>query len=952
MKRKDRIYNEIRKLSQKIDKESLFYNSSIGYSAQSISENLNIARNSVSQELNILNKEGKVIKVKSRPVLFIEKYHIENLLNTTIDKEDYEVKSFEVLRKKYLVKKNEKNFKNQDRNPFKNLIGYDKSLKEAIYKAKSAIFYPPNGLHVLLTGESGVGKTYFAELMYRFYELYNKTDTAVPFVYFNCSEYYNNPELLTGQLFGYTQGAFTGAVNDKDGLIKKADGGFFFLDEIHRLPAEGQEKLFSLLDKGKFRKLGSSNKEEKVTVRLIGATTCDVNSTFLKTFLRRIQVVIEIPSLKERTLQERLEMILKFLQQESIKTNLDIRLSYDFAYYLMTHEFEGNIGELKSEIQYKCAQAFLNVMTKGYNSIVLDDTFVTEKISKKELGVKNLLKSIYKNNEFIIINTQNTNLYTKEIDLKELEDDKINFYSLLIKEYSVLMEKELSHSEIKVLLENKIQTLFQYTFHNKLQSMSTKKVIDEPMASKINKIIGKIEEVTGRILDDNNKNSFYLHIYSFLSYMKKGDTPPVYNTSYIVDDYKKEYDEAKIICRYMSEVLNIPCPKSELIFITLFLNAVYNSSPIKAMDRNCGVILIAHGNTTATSMASFANDLFRTDILQSIDMPIDQSIGETLEKLINIIKNRKYKEIILLVDMGSLVSFGQIIEKQLGIKTLVVKNINTEFLLEVTRKVIYDLKPLDEMKSYFKKLSCGDSLIVESKKIAEKKSRVLITSCITGIGTANKIKVLIENTFKDLLPQDFRIESKEYHNIDSQEKLLNQINEDEEIIGVIGTFNINVLDIPFISLEELFSENGIELLIDIIGISDRIGDCGDDTKQITKKFVSSITLQSIIDYLTILNPEKILLEVEEALSNICEKLDLAITKQIRLRFLIHCCCMVERIIVMKKPMEYEARYKSLDYNEKFTVIKLSFSKIERNYGIQLSHSEISCIYELLYNKTP
>lgn len=948
MKRKERIYGEIKKLSTLIDEKSLYNDIEVGYSAEIVSTNLSIARNTVSQELNLLHKEGKLVKIKSRPVLFVDRNHLETLLNTSIDKEDYEVKTLEELKQKYMVKQSSLRKEEAFQDPFKKLIGYDKSLKDVINKAKSAVLYPPNGLHVLLSGESGVGKTFFAELMYKFYELHQKKDAAIPFIYLNCSEYYNNVELLTGQLFGYVKGAFTGAIADNEGLVKKADGGFLFLDEIHRLPAEGQEKLFSLLDKGTFRKLGSGV-EEQADVRLIGATTCEIDSTFLRTFLRRIQVVIKIPSLRNRTVQERLEIILIFLQQESVKTALGIKLSYAFVYYLMTHNFEGNIGALKSEIQYKCAQAFLNVMTKRYNNIVLDDTFVTEKIHSNEPKVKTVLESLFKKNDYIVITPEGNGFLLQEA-CKDIETDEMNFYSLLIKEYDALKNK-LSYAESRTLLENKISTLFQYTFYNKPSGCNINKndlrIIEEPITGKIDKLIKKVEQVAGRVLDESTRNNFYLHIYTFLTYMKKGINPPIYNAPYIIEHYKPEYEKAQEICDYMSKFLNIPCPKSELIFMTLFLNALYDSNLCESESIDCGIVIIAHGKTTATSMADFANTLFKTDIVQAIDMSIEKSISDTLDNLLQMIRQKNYKEIIVLVDMGSLTTFGEIVKRQLGIETLVVKNITTEMLLEITKNLVCNPRPLREMRLYFEQLSKHYTLQVQMMELTEKKSKVLITSCVTGIGTAQKIKTLIENTFKDMLPQDFRIEAKEYHLINSQEKILGQVREDEELIGVIGTFNMNLLDIPFISLEELFSKDGIDLLVDIIGIRKQLNDGDNRAEDIIRNFVGSITLQSLIDYLTILNPEKILAEMEEVLSTLCNKLKRRVSKQVRLRFLIHCCCMVERVIVNKKPLQYEAKKKFQDYDEVLSVIKLSFKAIENNYGIELSEGELGCIYELL-----
>ena len=137
-------------------------------------------------------------------------------------------------------------------NPFANVIGFDGSLADAIKKLKAAILYPPNGLNILLTGESGENH---CEQLHQFYQV--KMNQEVPFIYFNCAEYFNNPELLTSHLFG---GSFTGAVNDQKGLVELADGGFI-LDEVHRLTSEGQEKLFTVF-KGYFTRMGEAENKE------------------------------------------------------------------------------------------------------------------------------------------------------------------------------------------------------------------------------------------------------------------------------------------------------------------------------------------------------------------------------------------------------------------------------------------------------------------------------------------------------------------------------------------------------------------------------------------------------------------------------------------------------------------------------------------------------------------
>ena len=78
-------------------------------------------------------------------------------------------------------------------------------------------------------------------------------------VVLNCADYANNPELLSAALLGYKKGSFTGADTDKEGLLQEADGGYLFLDEVHRLSYENQENLFVFMDTGRYRPLGDKN---------------------------------------------------------------------------------------------------------------------------------------------------------------------------------------------------------------------------------------------------------------------------------------------------------------------------------------------------------------------------------------------------------------------------------------------------------------------------------------------------------------------------------------------------------------------------------------------------------------------------------------------------------------------------------------------------------------------
>lgn len=146
------------------------------------------------------------------------------------------------------------------------------------------MLYPPLGMPLLIHGASGVGKSFLAKLIYE----YLKNEQIIgleKFYTFNCADYANNPELLSSILFGHTKGAFTGAESEKQGLLAQANNSVLFLDEVHRLSNENQEKLFQFMDTGTFRPIGEEGKMVHSKVRLLFATTENPKKSYYQPFI-------------------------------------------------------------------------------------------------------------------------------------------------------------------------------------------------------------------------------------------------------------------------------------------------------------------------------------------------------------------------------------------------------------------------------------------------------------------------------------------------------------------------------------------------------------------------------------------------------------------------------------------------------------------------------------------
>lgn len=702
---------------------------------------------------------------------------------------------------------------------FSNIIGAEGSLKPYIKQAKAAMLYPPHGLHTLILGPTGVGKSELAESMYKFSKEANIIGQKSHMVTFNCADYADNPQLLMSQLFGYVKGAFTGAESDKEGLVEKANGGILFLDEVHRLPPEGQELLFYLIDRGKFRRLGETSAQRQVKITIIAATTENSDSMLLHTFRRRIPMVIELPNLSTRPLSERLEIIKAFFSKEAYRIQTAIKVCNNVLRALLLYECLGNVGQLRSDIQVSCAKGFLNYVTNNpaMMEITIDDIPIHAK--KGLLKTQNYRPEIEK-----LIKYQNLVVEPNKERVHPISDNQdmynmpYEIYEFIEKRYHDLQGQVSNQEVINYIIGNEMQRKVE----NLLKKVETsikpieKKDLVNIVGIEIVELVDKILRIASWKLGIITDHLFYVlsvHLNTTLIRLKNGKTITNPQLKKIKEKYPKEFEVAKEMVEVINEELNVVLTEDEIGFISMYLSTVTDKEESVKQGR-VGVLVATHGNVS-NAMAEVANRLLGVSFAKAVNMSLDESPQTALDRTMEMVKSMdEGKGVLLLVDMGSLVTFGEIITKETGIKTKSVSRVDTVMVIEAIRRAMLPDSNLDEIADSIEEKTKYISRLTNLYPETVQKQKAIITMCITGQGTALKIKELLENIINKF---DEKVKIIPIGAVENNIKeLIMEIQKEHKILSIVGTVNPRISNIPYIALENIIQEKGLKKLENLI----------------------------------------------------------------------------------------------------------------------------------------
>lgn len=866
------------------------------FSAIKLSQELNISRSLASQYLNYFVKDGTLIKIATRPVYFLHRKTIEAQYQITIDDNIFDsVEDFvDTLSEVSHIKRN-----------FMKMIGCDASLRGLIDQVKAALKYPGNGLPIMLYGKSGVGKSRICEEMLEFAKENGICNDDAKFsvvkVYMDQNDLM---EILVGN-------------EAKNGILQKCNDGVVLIHNAHNLSITNQQKIARILEQGFYYK-----KNTKIKVELKAHIVLSADEEYQKyldeDLIQCFPVIAHVPDLEERYADEKEELIIYFFKKQALKINRKLFVSHNVIKTLMMNTYERNIDELKNVIEDICARA--NVHNQG----------------DKELVIK-----MYQLPETIM---------WELTDEEHFNEDKIDYMDImsyrrsddaekLIEVLDYVLNQLTDNENIEEKIRQSMAFLAQFgnvmTCDNNYANGQSK-VLEHTISYVIHKIIDSYNMTVSSHSSALFASYLYL-LQSMNQKMKNWKAERLVEIKQCLQLLEKEYPGVKLIADKINFALanNLEYEFDEMNQIILFLNLAYYNNSSKGSKYLC--IIIAHGRSTATSMAEAVNTLLGTYVFEAFDMPLDTSMVDIVDSVNRYINRFTIKnDILLLVDMGSLETLNNHLyffaNKNIG----VINNVSTKLALDIGYQVLDGVTMETILKNA--KENCEIKYtFVENKKLND----LIIFISDNGRKMANRMKDLFIKSFPKKI--DVEVIALNLSELNS-ENFMKEIKKEYNILLISGTCSTIEKPELFVSLEEIIMTENIDAIKNRLNQYLSI----EEIDKFSQNLIYSFSLENVVDSLSILDAKKLLEFIGEAVNLMEEELNRRFFGQTTVGLYIHMSCMIERLVT-KEPIKNREGIDEFEKTQKrfIEIVRKSFLKTCNHYGVELPLSEISYLYDYI-----
>lgn len=391
---------------------------------------------------------------------------------------------------------------------------------------------------------------------------------------------------------------------------------------------------------------------------------------------------------------------------------------------------------------------------------------------------------------------------------------------------------------------------------------------------------------------------------------------------------------AKKLLTYLSQQLDQQILEEDIVFVTFY----FYSLQISDLPNDVKCIVLAHGYSTASSLANVVNRMLGKNVFQAYDMPINITLDKVEAQIIRYINDyRTDSGLILLVDMGSFNQLGERLSNHIKSPLVIIDNVSTPLVLEVGQHIISG----DSVTEVYEAINV-ENRIQKQLIIPElNKKKAIITCCYTGIGSATQIQEILLKCLGDSA-KELTILPYDYHKL-SENKMYETPFQLYDVLMIVGTENPKINQVPYIGLDQLINGEAVgefaELLHEQVDI---------DSEAFKNQLIFNFSINKIVENLTILDATKVLRLVQKAVQELERLMAIEFSNNQLFLLYMHCCSMIERIL-RKESVDEQADIEEYVQKEghNMELIHQAFQEVEKEYTIELPLLELRLLNDIV-----
>lgn len=839
------------------------------FTTVSIADSLHISRSIASQYLNELCEEKVIFKVKSRPVYFFDQKVLEKKFNVSLSEQDFlDMNDMVDYLKKY----------GNITDVFETLVGYDGSLKKPIKRCNEAFNYPPDGLPFIIYGNDGCGKKTLADLVCKNSKVKNgviKNDTKIIRINLKDVDSQNVAKMKATVDEKYNQSVV------------------YIISHFEELSDELALYFEKFFEKGNVK-----------NVHFIFLANKKPDDFLNPSLAKYIPVAIHIKNFDEKPKEEKEGIIISLFSREADRLGKDIEICSNVLRALSNQQYKRNIDQLSEMIKLICARAI--------------------KIESKEIIVHT-----YDLPEEILENIEISSEDVRYIDCHSYKaNSEINEY---ISYFTDILEACKKNSSDDIL--NSYNKTYEQMEEKLLRSVGKNKTLQGNEAA-ISLIVNRVAQK----YFVNIPGSFTFLMAKLLVIYKENSN----QTSKWEEDHENGLKSAiqKLRRIYISETMvsdeftkllasNLEEEFPDILKVILILTiSTYNADFNR--NRTFGII-ICHGYSTASSIASAVNTMIGSYVFDSLDMPVMTTVEEIKKELRDKLSRiNQHADICIMVDMGSLEKIADD-EFAKSRNLAIINNVTTKMALDIG----YKIKNGVPIEKFFDK--ADENYKLEYKILQSRKKDAILFTSESGIQTAQRVS----NLFYDSLPVEIPV-SLQVISFDDAIEEVKKVQEIYNVLFVSGTEDPGLKDITFIPLYDIITTSNLNFVSEKLnGYLNK-----ENMDQMVVNIRRNFTLMNVLNYLTILNPKPLMDATTVAIDTLQSRRKVELEGRKLVSIYIHVCVLIERLVTKSSLIKNDQATEEFVKNHPDFIkdIHISFKNIEDHYNIVIPDSEMKYIY--------